>query len=247
MARQNLTMSENLHLPMTTECYSITSRRKIRSTILFVIILHSFLFFKLASAALNICIAGGTGNFGRTLASKLEGHDVTILSRNKFLASSPIRVTETFGWLGEVYLNRYTHVTVRDWDGGDLLDIVGKDWVGWQEDTLSKADVIIHMMGGYTNQRLMATERLVRESQRYNPTALQITVSPKNKQELSILEGSTSAASLKWNRIEQCESLVRQNCLNYKCLRLEANCIEQSCEEIRSLFQIVAKQNNNNK
>jgi hypothetical protein len=234
-------MSKSLHLQATTQCYSVTSRRQIRSTILLGIILHSLLFYNLASAALNICIAGGTGNFGRTLASKLDGHDVTILSRNKFLASSPTRVTETFGWLGEVYLNRYTHVTVRDWDGGDLLDIVGKDWVGWQEDTLSKADVIIHMMGGYTNQRLLATERLVRESQRCNPTALQITVSPQNIQELSILEGSTSAATLKWNRIEQCEALVRENCLNYKCLRLEANRIEQSCEEIRSLVSDICK------
>jgi hypothetical protein len=224
-------------LPIHVE-RKLTSRTNFR-----VICLYSFLSFVnvAAAAALNICIAGGTGDFGRTLASKLGNHDVTILSRNKFLASSPRRVTETFGWLGETYLNRFPHVTVRDWDGGDMLDIVGKDWVGWQEDTLSKADVILHMTGGFTKQRVMATERLVRESQHYNPAAVQITVSPKGVEELSILERTTSAATLKFQRVEQCEALVRQNCIHYQCLRFEANRLEQSCEEILSCISDISK------
>lgn len=191
-------------------------------------------------AALNICIAGGTGNFGRLLASKLveNGDAVTILSRNKYLASSPSRVTETFGWLGESYLNRYPHVTIRDWDGGDLLDIVGKDWVGWQEDTLSKADVVINLVGGFTNQRLMAVERIVRESTVHNPTALQITVSPKDVEDISILDNGPAAATVKWNRLEQCENIVKQNCIRYKCFRFEANCLKKSCDEIMATISM---------
>lgn len=183
--------------------------------------------------ALNICIAGGTGNFGRILASKLDliADEVTILSRNKFLASSRTRVTETFGWLGELYLNQNLHVTLRDWDGGDLLDIVGSDWLGWQDDTLNKADVVINLVGGYTSQRLMATERIVRESLKVNPNALQITVSPKNTEELNILSPG-GATTTKWNRVEQCENMVKLNCVRSKCFRFEANRIDQSCEEI---------------
>ena len=67
---------------------------------------------------------------------------------------------------------------LRDWDGGDLLDIVGKDWVGWQEDALEPADVVVHLVGGFTEQRTKAAERLVRESFRVNPNALHITVNP---------------------------------------------------------------------
>ena len=41
---------------------------------------------------------------GRLLASTLndkETHSISILSRNKFLASTPTKVSEAFGWLGE--------------------------------------------------------------------------------------------------------------------------------------------------
>ena len=70
---------------------------------------------------------------GRRLASNLndEGkHSITILSRNKFLASAPTKVSEAFGWLGESFLEANENVKLRDWDGGDLLDIVGCDWMG---------------------------------------------------------------------------------------------------------------------
>ena len=121
------------------------------------------------SAALNICIAGGTGELGKAVASNLSQHSVTILSRNAFLASAPSRVTENFGWVGRNFLDKNQHVRIRDWDGGDLLDIVGCDWIGWQDDALKPADVVINLVGGYTQQRIMATERIVRESLRVNP------------------------------------------------------------------------------
>eukprot|EP00957_Ditylum_brightwellii_P180103 13719183-Ditylum_brightwellii.AAC.1 len=52
--------------------------------------------------------------------------------------------------------------------------------MGWQQDTLPKADIILNLVGGgYTEQRVMATERLVRESLSFAPTDVAfITVSP---------------------------------------------------------------------
>ena len=47
-------------------------------------------------------------------------------------------------------LEKNRHVKLRDYDGGDLLEIVGQDFIGWQEDSLPKADVLIHLVGGYT-------------------------------------------------------------------------------------------------
>ncbi len=92
-------------------------------------------------SALNIVIAGGTGPVGRLLASTLHNqndsqHQITILTRNSFLASSPSRVSGDFGWLGRAFLEEHESVRLRDWDGGDLLDIVGCDFLGWQEDAL---------------------------------------------------------------------------------------------------------------
>ncbi len=65
---------------------------------------------------------------------------------------------------------------------GDLLDIVGQDWVGWQDDTLANANCVVNLCGGFTQQREMATERIVRELLRCNPTALQITVAPLDEE-----------------------------------------------------------------
>ena len=50
-------------------------------------------------------------------------------------------------------------MALRDWDGGDPLDIVGADWIGWQDDALKVADVVVKLVGGYTEQRVLATER----------------------------------------------------------------------------------------
>jgi uncharacterized protein YbjT (DUF2867 family) len=107
--------------------------------------------------AFNIVLAGGTGDVGRALSSSLinDGHDVTILCRNAFLAAAPARVTEEFGWLGKSFLDKHPAIKLRDWDGGDLLDIVGQDWIGWQEDTLAKADAVVNLVGGFAQQREM--------------------------------------------------------------------------------------------
>lgn len=181
------------------------------------------------SLALNIVIPGGSGPLGKLVASRLPMHSVTILARNAFLASAPSRVTQEWGWVGTSYLDRNPHVSIRDWDGGDLLDIVGCDWMGWQDDALKPAHVVINLVGGYTQQRVMASERIVRESLRVNPSALQIAVSP-TETDLEFL--SPGLFSIKSQRLKDCEEIVRVNCRNAVCLRLEANELEQSCQAI---------------
>ena len=121
---------------------------------------------------------------------------------------------------------------MRDWDGGDLLDIVGQDWIGWQEDALTNANAVVNLVGGYTNQREMAAERIVRESLRVNPTALQITVSPKDDQ-LKLIAPLTHQPTV-LPRLKLCEDYVRENCANFECMRLEANLVEQECERIKN-------------
>lgn len=194
-------------------------------------LLLSLLFttFPLPAAALNIVVPGGSGKLGRLLLPKLPDHDVTVLTRNAFLAAAPNRVTEVFGYLGQTFLAKNPHVRLRDWDGGDLLDIVGQDFLGWQEDALEKADVVVHLVGGYTPQREMATERLVRESLRVNPQVLHVTV---NLKEDDIPFVTPGIVTVKTKRIQDCESMVRDNCLNTVCLRLEANRDEEACTEI---------------
>jgi hypothetical protein len=131
--------------------------------------------------------------------------------------------------MGQAFLDRNPHVSIRDWDGGDLLDIVGCDWMGWQQDALKPADVVINLVGGYTNQRNMATERIVRESISTNPNALQITVSPT---EASLRALSPGMMTVKTKRLLDCEEMVKQNCRNVECLRLNAYEIEKSCQAI---------------
>mmetsp|Transcript_11779 Transcript_11779/g.18265 ORF Transcript_11779/g.18265 Transcript_11779/m.18265 type:complete len:212 (-) Transcript_11779:198-833(-) len=196
--------------------------------------LHCFLLLAFAcfptAWTLNIVIPGGSGKLGTLVASKLSpSHDVTILTRNAFLASAPSRVTEVFGYVGESFLRKHPNVSLRDWDGGDLLDIVGCDWMGWQEDTLKKADVVVNLVGGYTEQRTMATERIVRESLTANPTALQISVTPR-EEDLPVI--SPGMPTMKKKRLKDCEDMVEANCQNSVCLRLECNNLEKSCEEI---------------
>eukprot|EP00536_Pseudo-nitzschia_multiseries_P008065 jgi/Psemu1/305437/fgenesh1_kg.198_\ len=183
---------------------------------------------------LQIAVAGGTGKLGRLLLPKLVDHDVTVLTRNSFLASAPNRVTEVFGYLGKGFLARNPHVKLRDWDGGDLLDIVGSDFLGWQEDALKNADVVVHMCGGYTEQREMATERLVRESFRFNKGAVHVTVNPI-AEEITFI--SPGMVTLKTKRIQKCEDMVRENCGSSRCLRLEAFKDEEACEEIFKTIQ----------
>lgn len=155
-----------------------------------------------------------------------------ILTRNAFLvAAAPNRVTEQFGYVGAVFLQRNLHIRLCDWDGGDLLDIVGNDWVGWQDDTLAQADVVVHLVGGgFTEQRIMACERMVRESFRVNPNALQVTVTPIEQDLSGYSPGLLQ--TLKKERIKLCEDMVAQNCVNSVCLRLEAYRVEQGSNQI---------------
>jgi hypothetical protein len=188
--------------------------------------------------ALNIVIAGGTGKVGRLLASTLhkeqqqqqqqqqnKQHKITILSRNAFLASAPSKVSEAFGWLGESFLNQNYSIKLRDWDGGDLLDIVGSDWMGWQDDVLPDADVIVNLVGGYTQQRTMACERLVRESltKCKNPNVQHILLS---------LDDEDLKISLKKKRAKECEDMLSNNCVHVSCLRAELNDVQGACDEI---------------
>lgn len=189
----------------------------------------------------NIVLAGGTGTIGATLSSALanDGHDVTILCRNAFLAAAPGRASSDFGWLGEGFLKKHPGIKLRDWDGGDLLDIVGQDFLGWQEDTLARADAVVNLVGGYTQQREMATERIVRESLRVNPAALQIAVGPR-EDELKMM--SPGAYTMKVARLKHCEDLVSVNCANFECLRLDANRVEEECDRIKSVVYDRLKQ-----
>jgi hypothetical protein len=165
------------------------------------------------------------------VGSPHHGYNVTILARNTFLASTPTRVSHDYGWVGSSFLQQYrSMVQLRDWDGGDLLDIVGQDWLGWQEETLPYADCIIHVTGGgYTPQRVMACERLVRESVRINPHALHITVNPTNEL-LAMMSPGMSA--IKQSRIQACEDMVQHNVPNRLCLRIQDRTVDTACDQI---------------
>jgi hypothetical protein len=185
------------------------------------------------TTALNILLPGGTGPVGQLVASKLaaaaasastkqQQHRVTILTRNAFLAATPGCVSRDFGWVGARFVAKHRpRVALRDWDGGDLLDIVGQDWIGWQSDALARADCVVHLTGGgFTEQRVMACERLVRESLACNPTALHITVNPSDDL-LSVL--SPGMGSMKRARVARCEAMVAQNLSNHRCIRIDGN------------------------
>jgi hypothetical protein len=127
-------------------------------------------------------LAGGTGKIVAILSSALanNGHNVTILCQNAFLAAAPACVSGNFGWLGRGFLKKHPRVRLQDWDGSDLLDIVGQDFLGWKEDTLAKADAVVNLVGVFKRQHKMAAECIVCKLLCVNPTALQITVGPRD-------------------------------------------------------------------
>jgi hypothetical protein len=184
--------------------------------------------------AFTVVLAGGTGALGQSVAAKLETCNVVMLTRNAFLAAAPNRVTEQFGWVGSSYLKRFPHVQLRDWDGGDLLDIVGQDWVGWQEDALKSADVVVHLVGGFTEQRTMACERLVRESLQVNRNALHVTVSPTEE---GLAAMSPGWGTMKTKRLQACEEMVRANCATSECLQLLPFSMEEASDKIVAVIQ----------
>mmetsp|Transcript_49297 Transcript_49297/g.96430 ORF Transcript_49297/g.96430 Transcript_49297/m.96430 type:complete len:208 (+) Transcript_49297:60-683(+) len=196
---------------------------------------YLFPLFSVPVTALHIVIPGGTGPVGRNLSHILSSpphaHRVTILTRNSFLASAPARVSTDFGWLGKSFLSSHPNVMLRDWDGGDLLDIVGKDWMGWQDDVLKSADVVVNLSGGFTPQRSMAMERIIRGlSEVRNENTLVVSISPSD---------AVLRTKLKKDRVKICEEMVESNCVKGVCLRFSAGRSEQQqlCEEVLQLVQ----------
>ena len=243
--------------------------------------------------SLSIVIPGGTGRVGRLLSSELnknKDHTITILCRNSFLASAPNKVSGDYGWLGLNFLENNRRVKLRDWDAGDMLDIVGRiilyydrflhlfnslyiipyhskwihpkfvhsffttlimkryqtpllfsffffvlcfpgcDFLGWQDDTLKKADVVIHLVGGFTDQRTKACERIVRESARVNPTVKIVMMTPLEKD---------LPMKLKSERAKTCEKILNDNCKDAVCLRSEMNDVAGACEKILAVIEAI--------
>lgn len=82
---------------------------------LLLVLFHVLLLSSFVVNALNIVLPGGSGEIGKRLASQLPpDHEITILSRNAFLAAAPNRVTEVFGWVGQSYLDKHPHVSLRE-------------------------------------------------------------------------------------------------------------------------------------
>ena len=209
----------------TSQSIIIKTNKLTKMTNTFTVLLISLL--PHLASSLNIVIAGGTGPVGKELSSTLHnqnvGHKVTILTRNAFLASAPNRVSSDFGWLGSLFLEEHDSITLRDWDGGDLLDIVGCDWMGWQDDALKNADCVVNLVGGYTPQRTMACERIIRESFSCNPSAKQIMLT---------LDDVDLVTTVKKNRAKECEDMLSANCAGSSCLRAELNDMKRTTERL---------------
>jgi hypothetical protein len=105
---------------------------------------------------------------------------------------------------------------------------------------LKEADVVVHLVGGFTEQRVMACERLVRESWAINKEALHVTVNPTPEDMAAV--SPLCALSLKQKRADACESIVKGNCLHSKCLRVEAFRVPQLCDEIVQVIEEWAKE-----
>ena len=189
---------------------------------LFIILQHHL------TGALNIVIAGGTGPIGKALIPKLAEHEVTILCRNAFLAATPSRVSSDYGWLGESFMDRQEHARLRDWDAGDMLDIVGCDFLGWQEDALKGCDVVVNLVGGFTDQRTKAAERIIRECVRVNPNVFHVSVSPVAEE---------LGQKIKRNRVQAVEDMYEANCPSYVAVRSEYNRVDDTCNAITQAIQ----------
>lgn len=73
----------------------------------------------------------------------------------------------------------------------------------------------------------MATERIVRESLRVNPNAMQITISPID---------DDLPMKMKRDRVTMCEKMVKENCLHSECFRAEVNDIDGACKNIMKVI-----------
>ena len=75
----------------------------------------------------------------------------------------------------------------------------------------------------------MATECLAHALLEHNADALQICVSPVEK---DIRLCSPWAMNEKIRRVKLCEDMVQQNCVNHSCLRVEMNDLDNTCAKI---------------
>eukprot|EP00520_Triparma_pacifica_P011254 CAMPEP_0118657318 /NCGR_PEP_ID=MMETSP0785-20121206/13956_1 /TAXON_ID=91992 /ORGANISM="Bolidomonas pacifica, Strain CCMP 1866" /LENGTH=220 /DNA_ID=CAMNT_0006550231 /DNA_START=235 /DNA_END=894 /DNA_ORIENTATION=- len=179
----------------------------------------------------HVVIAGGTGRVGKEIITTLldpnrpSGNDfkITVLARNKFLASAPGRVSADFGWLGKGFISRYPSLSLRDYDGGDLLDIVGMDWMGWEE-VLSDCDLFVNAVGTLTEQRKKACMRfgdfIKREEEKLpgsgRKTIKQLHLSPTDD---LLRKYNKVAVEAKISRVRDCKILLQSgsfgSCYNF--------------------------------
>ncbi|GMH68254.1 hypothetical protein TrRE_jg8961 [Triparma retinervis] len=169
----------------------------------------------------HIVIAGGTGRVGKQIITTLldpkspnsKDYRITVLARNKFLASAPNRVSGDFGYLGKGFISRYPGLlTLRDYDGGDLLDIVGMDWMGWEE-VLADCDLFVNAVGTFTEQRTKAVRRfgdfIEREENKLpgsgKKSIKQLHISPTNELLRAV---SKVAVDTKIERVRDCEIML---------------------------------------
>lgn len=94
--------------------------------------------------------------------------------------------------------------------------------------------MVVNLVGGFTQQRKMATERIVRKSLCVNPPVLHITVGPKDNELQMFAPVVDKPLKVAW--LKQCEELVKMNCANFECLRLEANRIDEGCDQIKQFI-----------
>ena len=168
----------------------------------------------------HIVIAGGTGRVGKQIITTLldptrpdaKDYKITVLARNKFLASAPNRVSGDFGFLGKSFISRFPSLNLRDYDGGDLLDIVGMDWMGWEE-VLVDCDLFVNAVGTLTEQRTKAVRRfgdfIKREEEKLpgpgKKSIKQLHISPTDDLLRAV---SKVAVDSKIERVRDCEILL---------------------------------------
>ena len=106
---------------------------------------------------------GATGPVGRRFIDLVGGRRATMCSFWGEMASWHLlgRVSHDYGYLGPKLMKK-TGAKIRDWDNGDILDITGDTWIGWQDDVANfKGDVAIGFTGCLYDARVMAVDRLV--------------------------------------------------------------------------------------
>lgn len=123
-------------------------------------------------------VAGGTGVLGHRLLDTLlaNGGAATCLARNAYLARTPKRISHDWGHLPK-RLHDARGLKVRDYCGGCPLDIVGQDWIGWQDDALPGATAVYNVAGPMSQDRLLLAQRMAEGLKRHPPKVF-VSVEP---------------------------------------------------------------------